>query len=227
MNSISSSAPSRCEIHYAAFRAAFLTTLDCLLRDSLDQTDSAEPMAGFLDRIPLLSATATQVQLESLFRAWHRLADQTLTGPSLIDQCVVHAAVELLSQLAEKDDQRVLRQVWRGPRALKTSADSWLSSKIRCVQLMTATAGVTALPCQLHSPVADQVFRQTAHVMQQTGGLSERAADELFPIVGQWRIDREVLANLDELLTPEEQGLLMAFFEEHPSLFGQENSRAD
>lgn len=212
---------ARCDIHYAALRGAFLTTLDCLLRDSLGHSSRHADSSGFLDRIPLLAATAPQVQLECLLRTWQRLCEGQPQFPALIDQCVLHAALELLLQVVREDNQRLLRMIWNGPRQLETAADAWLHSKICSVQLLTAPGSVLSLPCQPPTTAGDQLLQKISRNVQLVTARQEQPADELFEILGQWRISREVLANLDDLLTQAEQGVLEVFFEEHPSLFAQ------
>ena len=61
------------EMLYAAFRAAFVLTLDCMLRESLDRQQMRRQASGFLDVYPVLQGTAPQIQLECLLQTWDHL----------------------------------------------------------------------------------------------------------------------------------------------------------
>ncbi len=216
MDSSFSHAVSRCELHYAAFRAAFLTTLDCLLRDSLEPSKSVDDSCGFLDRIPFLSSTAPQIQLECLFRTWHRPADQL---PTLIDQCVIYAATEMLAELCKAENQPLLAMIWQGPRTLQTAPDMWLLSKIRAFQVMFPTVAAIALPCRFTEVRTEQRMQAMTSCDMTEDRSYERDMEGLIRLLGRWRMNREVLVNTGDLLTSEEQDILRAFFEEHPRLF--------
>ncbi len=102
------------ELCYAAFRAAFFATLDGMLREYLDPQSSDAPV-GFLDRIPLLRATAPHVQLECLLATWRKCEDGTQLLNTL-DYCVFHAAMDTLAALSLSDEQETLQASGVGPR---------------------------------------------------------------------------------------------------------------
>lgn len=230
------------ELHYAGFRAAFLTTLDCLLRDGLTndfpatdepaQNGIAEENAveadekyhgcGFLDRIPLLSSTAPQVQLECLFRVWHRWNAPSPRFPGIMDQCVIHAAMEWLALLSQHDQHGLLKLVWQGPRPISTSRDCWLYAKIRSLQvLQTTRSGELSSSSRLShgTAAAKPPFHDTCLFAGSGIMPDDQEFDELLQIVGRWRIRRETISGLDNLLTSDEQSVLAEFLEQHPGLF--------
>lgn len=242
MDASYSESHSYSELHYAGFRAAFLTTLDCLLRDGLtndfpvddepEHSDIARENAaeadeqyqgcGFLDRIPLLSSTAPQVQLECLFRVWHHWNAPSPRFPGILDQCVIHAAMEWLALLSQHDQNGLLKMVWQGPGTISTTRDCWLYAKIRSLQVLQSTAfedtssrsGRSAGPADVKPPFHDSCLFGGSGIVPD-----DQEFDELLQIVGRWRIRREVLSGLGGLITADEQSVLMEFLEQHPGLF--------
>lgn len=210
---------SVCEVQYAAFRAGFLTTLDCLLGQDLDDSPADSMSCGFLDRIPLLSSTAPQVQLQCLFQAWHRLNSTEVSFSLPIDRCVTHAAMELLAQLSLSDDQMRLKLIWRGPRALQTKADFWLYSKIRAIQVAQTPDGGSHEANPLQRLGSDRLFRAASAFAGTIYPSIHCEIDELIRTVGLWRVRPEMLEQADGLLTSNEKGVLREYFEEHPGLF--------
>lgn len=201
------------DLLYGSFRAAFIYTLDCLLLAELSPESCDENFCGFLDRIPLLSRTAPQVQLECLLSTWKLVQERNGIAESILDQCVCHAALEELASVSLTDDRSVLKSVWNGPRQIETEPDHWLHSKIRCLQI--------SHPESYLPPGCDQMNRIAACDLLQG---SEFEADlagnnaELLETVGRWTVNREVLINSAGLLNDNEQNIIRAFFEEHPRL---------
>lgn len=200
------------EVTYASLRAGFMITLDCLLRDSLNQSESANGPFGFLDRIPRLAGTAPQIQLECLLTTWNALQDESRVILSPMDRFVCMAATELLAQLCAENNQRILHMVWQGPRTLATNPDFWLYSKIRCFQAGQDWSAI------IYPTVADENAHDFGQIQDLPGLSGEN--DELLNTVGRWRADGAVLLNSGGLLNVTEQDIVRTFFEEHPELLG-------
>ena len=89
-----------CQITCAAFRAAFVTTLDCLLRYALDPSAADERPVGIFDCFPMLNAVAPQIQLECLLRTWSRRNRELPDSADVLDDCVLYAACESLARIS-------------------------------------------------------------------------------------------------------------------------------
>ena len=200
------------EMLYAAFRAAFVVTLDCMLRESLDRHHLAAKTSGFLDVYPVLKGTAPQIQLECLLSTWEHL-QQTGSGLSSFDNCVINAAYEALAKMGELTTRPSLSNVWKGPVEMVTAADHWVASKVRAVQLLTDEKSAREL-AQMEAELADE----RAVPGSNTGSCSQKTVDELIFIVGRWTASAAIVLGSKKLLTDDEQDLLRAFFEEQTGL---------
>ncbi len=200
------------EMLYAAFRAAFVSTLDCMLRETLDRPQVAPTATGFLDVYPVLQGTAPQIQLECLLQTWEHIQ---YTRPSLspFENCVVNAAYEALAMMGERTTRPTLSDVWKGPRTMVTASDHWVTSKVRAVQLLT------------EGKIVDELARMGArlddyHPVSTTFSNSETlmSSDDMISVVGRWTASAAVIFGSKGLLTDDEQDLLRVFFEEQPGL---------
>jgi len=197
--------PPSCVFTHAAFRAGFLTVFDSLLRYSVEGSSDDLQFRGLFERYPLLNAIAPQVQLECLLRAWSRW--QAGLEPDALDQCVTHACQEKLIEHSDAGNQRYLNVILSGPTGEPLREDFWLGTRLRCLQL----GG--------HPKWLGCVERQMVCGPENRALNGEFAEDaELMDLIGQWRARREVIFCSTDLLTPDEQDLLLAFFEEHPGL---------
>ena len=204
--------PINDEMLYAAFRAAFVLTLDCLLRESLDREKSTTNPGGFLDVFPVLQGTAPQIQLEYLFKTWSRL-DQRETEFSTLDHCVVHAGYEALAKMGQMSARPNLKSAWKGPIALTTSNDHWVTSKARIRQL-DMDERTSSLVTQVQDKLDDIQPCKTAF----SGAEQAYSDEDITEIVGRWTAYRDVIFGSVGLLTNEEQDLLRIFFEEQSGL---------
>ena len=199
-------------ISCAAFRAAFVTTLDSLLRYSLDPLSSHERPAGIFDCFPMLNAVAPQIQLECLLRTWSR-RHQGLAVSDVLDDCVLHAACEALTRISTDSNTAALGVVLNGPTSMTLTEKHWLCSQARCLQV----AGPQPLrPAFLWAMTEIQEPCRWC----DTEFVADSASDceELLNLVGRWVGDREIILGSDGLLTQAEQEMLQTFFEEHPGL---------
>ena len=200
------------EMHYAAFRASFVLTLDCMLREALDRQNAAVRPGGFLDVYPVLLGTAPQIQLECLLGTWDHL-QRGETPLTQFDHGVINAAFEALAKMGELTTRPTLSSVWKGPKSIATACDHWVTSKVRALQLAldeTTSSELVRLERRLddHSPVS-ATFQ---------GNGTPGSADEIFTFVGRWRASRDIVLGSTGLLSDEEQDILRIFFEEQSGL---------
>lgn len=202
-----------CAITYAALRAAFVTTLDSLLRYSLDPLSDCRHPAEFFDCFPTLRGTAPQIQLECVLRTWERWSQGNINVPDLQDNFVFFAAYNALARMAGERQGNSLRVVLNGPKHMPLSADHWLASKTRCLQIGTSNPAQTTLLRE-----ASQTAGPIPSLKADSATEPDSAGQELLELVGRWVASREVILGSTGLLTQQEQDILRAFFEEHPSL---------
>ena len=199
------------EMHYAAFRAAFVLTLDCMLRESLDHENAVARPGGFLDVYPVLQGTAPQIQLECLLRTWdHLQSGETLTQ---FDHGVMNAACEALAKIGELTTRSTLSSVWKGPKLIATACDHWVASKVRALQL-TLDEKTTSELMRLAEKLDDHM--PVSATISGTG--TQGPCEELLTVVGRWKASGEVVLGSKGLLTEDEQDILRIFFEEQAGL---------
>lgn len=204
--------PSNDEMLYAAFRAAFVMTLDCLLRESLDREKSTANPCGFLDVFPVLQGTAPQIQLECLFQTWDRLDRQT-TEFSPLDHCVVYAGYDALAKMGQMSARPNLKSTWKGPNLLTTTNDHWVTSKARVRQL-ALDEKTASLVVRIQDKMNDHLPYEAAFSAAEQADFN----DDITDIVGRWIASRDIILGSVGLLTDEEQDLLRIFFEEQSGL---------
>ena len=200
------------EIHYAAFRAAFVLTLDCMLRESLDHQNTGARPGGFLDVYPLLLGTAPQIQLECLLRTWDHLQESE-TPLTPFDHGVINAACNALAKMGEMTTFPTLSSVWKGPKFIVTACDHWLTSKVRALQL-TLDEKTSSELVRLEDKLGDH--NPVSATSSRTG--NPDLFEELLTVVGRWRASGDVVLSSKGLLTEEEQDILRIFFEEQSGL---------
>ncbi|HRA88386.1 MAG TPA: hypothetical protein PK992_09955 [Planctomycetaceae bacterium] len=200
------------EMLYAAFRAAFVHTLDCMLRETLEQQHSSKRGSGFLDVYPVLQGAAPQIQLECLLDTWDHL-NRGESRMTRLNTCVVNAALESLAKMAGQESQITLASVWRGPVHLNTGADHWVISKVRALQLAMDESTSSQLE-GLSEHLSDRGISPCGIHGRETKG----STDDLLAIVGRWTASKTIMLESQGLLTQDEQDILRVFFEEQPGL---------
>ncbi len=195
---------------YVPLRAAFLLTLDSLLRYSLSPAHAEQKGSEFLHFYPPLQGMAPQIQMECVLRPWNRWSTRQSDFPSPLDARILYAATELLASLAEDRSSPLLRVVFEGPRELRHLNDHWLPAKARCLQLTRESTFSRGILQEL-SLSSDPQEQVTEHEYPAADG-------ELMEILGRWRANPEMLTWGNGLLTPHELELVRDFFEEHDGL---------
>jgi hypothetical protein len=199
-----------CNLTYVTLRAAFLLTLDSLLRYSLSPSHAEQKGSEFLHFYPPLQGMAPQIQMECVLRTWNRWSTRQCDFPSPLDARILYAATELLASLAEDRGSPLLRVVFEGPRELRHLNDHWLPAKARCLQLTRESTFSRGILQEL-SLSSDPQEQVTEHEYPAADG-------ELMEILGRWRANTEMLTWGNGLLTPHELELVRDFFEEHDGL---------
>jgi hypothetical protein len=195
---------------YVTLRAAFLLTLDSLMRYSLSPGRSEPNGSDFLHFYPPLSGMAPQIQMECVLRTWRRWSTRQADFPSPLEARILYAATELLASLAADRNSPLLRLVFEGPQNLHHLNDHWLPAKARCLQLTresTFSRGILQ-ELTLSSDPQEQVL----------GSDSPAFEGELMEVLGRWRANTEMLTWGKGLLTAQELELVRDFFEEHAGL---------
>ncbi len=204
--------PQDCEITYTAMRAAFVSTLDSLLRYALDPDTISESSSGFLSCFPMLNGMAPQIQMECLLRTWQRLPTSA-DAPELLDELVVYAAFESLAGVTCEKQSASLRVVLNGPRVISSEPIHWLHSKTRCMQIAGPTPRQTMFLRELQ-----QIEDPCPWLESEMGANWCENREELLELVGRWVAQKDLILGSEGLLTRDEQDILRAFFEEHPGL---------
>lgn len=210
------------ELMFTAYRAAFVATLDALLRDALDQPPGAERTGGFLASIPLLDGVAPQIQMELLLHSWQRghAAESGIGDENtrMLDELIKYAAFECLAGFTRTGETALLKKISHDGDGKCPNNDIWLHSKACCAQL----AGVTRISSSLiHDLISILDTPEPADVRpsgMSESRVSEGVRDVLISLSGRWVARKEILFCSEGLLTADEQDLLRMFFEEHPGL---------
>jgi hypothetical protein len=201
------------QMQYTALRAAFVTTLDSLLRYSLDPNGAATRPCGFLDCFPMLNGTAPQIQMECLFNTWSQLQQNPGEPLRLLDELILYAAYESLAQLAEGKPGQPLKVVMNGPVPLSGDHDQWLYSKTRCLQLAASQAAEPHFLREL-----SEIEDPGPGVNPEFSANWSESREEMLSLLGRWVARKDVLSGTVGLLTNDEKDILRAFFEEHSGL---------
>jgi hypothetical protein len=202
-----------CLLTFAAFRAGFVTVLDRLLLDALDPHAGLPRRPGLFDCFPLLDGVASQIQLECLLQTWSRWRAGFPGGESELDECVRYACWEALARVSPPEQNRMLQAVLRVlPGNVELPADHWLRSRVRCRQIADDQGPENSLLralLPLDRPESADPVGQS---------LRDPEHDDLLSLTGRWAAIRHMVLGSEGLLTEDEQGILRAYFEEHPGL---------
>lgn len=204
--------PQDCEITYTAMRAAFVSTLDSLLRYALDPDSVSDNSTGFMSCFPMLNGMAPQIQMECVLKTWQRLTASP-DAHVLLDELVLYAALETLAGVSSEKQTASLRVVLNGPRVLTAEPEHWIHSKTRCIQIAGPTPRQAVFLRELQ-----QIEDPCPWLDSEIGSNWCENREELLDLVGRWVARKDVILGSEGLLTQDEQDLLRAFFEEHPGL---------
>jgi hypothetical protein len=199
-----------CPITYLTLRAAFLCSLDCLLRSALAPSHRDDAEDDFLRFYPPLCGMAPQVQIECVLRTWHRLNSNQTDFPNPLDARILYAATELLANLASDHSHPILRVLFEGPRQIGHLNDHWLPARVRCLQITRES--------QFSQGIIEELALCETAGEQILDPDTSACQGEILEILGKWRISASAHLWGEGLLTPDEKELVRDFFEEHPEL---------
>ncbi len=177
---------------YSAFRIAALDALQ-RLREPSDDSDS-----GYLSELPLLREVAPQVQMELLSSTWKKGCSARLYPPTVVDECVLHCVFERSVEMILSQTDTAKDFLASGPKEVGPEDFVWLPVRIRTLHLTLPLpkSVAAAQPCQ----VVDS-GRQAGYNEVPVGPTPR---DQLFEVLGRWRVNRNLAWNFDGLLTTTE-----------------------
>lgn len=196
----------------AAYRAAYLTTFSALLDDFVFPPSASSTATGFLGKLPLFSGCAPQVQLELLFDTWQCTQAGGKRERTMLHECVIFCALAELARIAASGNNRVLDHIYRDVPNERRPDPVWLATQCRSVlSAVEFSDGAVALCTRTDRPsgASNEVL---------TAGLTASEAVEVLDFVGRWRVSCTILWNSEGLLTVEEFGTMISFFENHSDL---------
>jgi len=199
-----------CDLTYVTLRAAFLLSLDGLLRYSLEPTKSERNGSDLLHFYPPLAGMAPQIQMETVLRTWNRWSHTNNSSPSPLEARILFAATELLASLATDRQNPLLRVVFEGPRNVHHLNSHWLPSRVRCLQLSRENG--------ISRGILQELTIAAAPHEQLVANESPAFEGEVLEALGRWRVHPQMLQWGEGLLTDDEMELVRDFFEEHPGL---------
>ncbi|HAV32600.1 MAG TPA: hypothetical protein DC058_22765 [Planctomycetaceae bacterium] len=199
-----------CDLTYVTLRAAFLLSLDGLLRYSLEPSKSERTGSDLLHFYPPLAGMAPQIQMETVLRTWNRWTHSNHSSPSPLEARILFAATELLASLATDRQNPLLRVVFEGPRDVHHLNNHWLPSRVRCLQLSRENG--------LSQGILQELTISSAPCEQLVAAESPAFEGEVLEALGRWRVHPQMLQWGEGLLTDDEMELVRDFFEEHPGL---------
>ena len=185
-------------ITYAAFRIAFLETLERIgLADQIGMC--THRCFGYLTQVPFLRHVAPQVQLELLLETWARQESPTVQTASLLDEAIIYAAAETSAHLVRCDRVAVQLCLARGPIEVDQPINRELADAFQKLHLeFDAEPGFLLLTQyqDLAPEVADQY--RAKH------GLTLGRCDGIFDALSRWHVTLPFSVSVDGLLTPSE-----------------------
>ena len=188
----------RTDLTYAAFRASFHETLGRLVLARQFDQDPWQNF-GFLTRVPFLQSVPPQVQLDLLAETWHRHVCSETHVASLIDEAVIFAACETAARMARVNLEEFSDVLERGPQRLVRDVQGGLAEAMKQLHM--------ALDCEGDFLVISQfegLPPQEARRMKNELCLEEERLDEMFDVLGRWRVTPGFGRRLKGLLSERE-----------------------
>lgn len=187
---------NKSHLTYIAFRVAALHTFERL--QLVQSGDMELDDFGYLSELPVLRQTAAQVQLELLAETWKKGCDARLYPPTILDECVLHSAFERSVRCLLSEPDTVKGFISVGPKPFPVSDIVWLPVRLRTLHL------TLPLPASVSAA-------QTAEIVEsgRSGGYNEvpvgpTPRDQLFEVLGRWRVNRNLAWGFQDLLTTTE-----------------------
>jgi hypothetical protein len=205
MLTIASSPVADTDIAYAAFRIAFLETLE---RATL-AAQMGEPanLYGYLTEVPFLRGVAPQVQLDVLLATWAKHLSAEEFEADLVDESVLYAACETSARVIRGEQQLTSRWLAKGPRPVDLMVDGNLADRIQGLHLEMTNDGDFLLISQFQDIPPDE-----ARVLKSRFDLEDSACEVLFDLLGRWHVSPEFSQRGAGLITSREMGATHVVF---------------
>ncbi len=183
---------------YLAFRLAFHDTLERIaLAKQIGETGTGH--FGYLTEVPFLRSVAPHVQLDLLAETWKKHFSHDLFHAHLVDESVVYAVCETAARIVDEETAVIPRYLKGGPRDVRLSIDSFLSSELRALHINLSNEGDFLLISQFEDMLPDEGFK-----LKRKFGIDEHGAEIMFEVLGRWHLSPRFLENLSGLLNPSE-----------------------
>lgn len=205
MLTIASSPVADTDVAYAAFRIAFLETLE---RATL-AAQMGEPgnQYGFLTEVPFLRGCAPQVQLDALLATWTKHVSQDEFEADLVDESVLYAVCETSARVIRGEPDLVNRWLSKGPRLTDLKVTPLLADQIQSLHLEMTNDGDFLLISQFQDIPPDE-----ANSLKAKFDLDQDACQALFDLLGRWHVSPEFAQRGAGLVTSREMGTTHVVF---------------
>jgi hypothetical protein len=199
MLTIASSPVADTDVAYAAFRIAFLETLErATLAAQMGETGT---QYGYLTEVPFLRGCAPQVQLDVLLATWAKHVSQDEFEADLIDESVIYAACETSARVIRSEPDLVRRWLSKGPRLMDLQVNALLADQIQALHLEMTNDGDFLLISQFQDIPPDEAIG-----LKTKFDLDPEACQVLFEVIGRWHVSPEFAQRGAGLVTSREMG---------------------
>lgn len=183
---------------YVAFRVSFLETLERIALSR--QFESGTPDGfGYLTEIPFLIGVPPHVQLDVLAETWSRHLSAESHEATLIDESVAYAVCETAAGIVERDPTFFLRIMKVGPLNAAILPDHFAASELRSLHQAMGGNGDFLMISQF-----EDMPPETSARLKRQFQLDPERLEPLFDLLGRWRLQDNLLTNLNGLLSDNE-----------------------
>jgi hypothetical protein len=183
------------ETVYAAFRLAFLDTMERIAL--AEQLDVGDRSFGYLTQVPFLKNVHPGVQLEQLLRTWAKHLGAEVHPANLCEEAVLYSVCETAAQVIRTDRQTARRVLSSGPVSCTTTCDLAFADHIQKFHVNLIREGHFLLLSQFQD-----IPPREAERLKRDYGLNSQNTDCLFDLLGRYRVS--------PLLTEWTRGLITA-----------------
>ena len=186
------------DLAYLAFRVAFFDTLERItLADQVGMPSDAS--FGFLTEVPFLRSVPPHVQLDVLINTWSRHQSAGTQAGDLVDESVIYAACETAARIVRTEQTTAKRFLRNGPRPCSLSITPKTSGELEALHFNLSNQGDFLLISQFLDIPPDE-----ARPLKAKFGISERACECLFDLLGRWHVSTSFRSGAAGLLSPAE-----------------------
>jgi len=198
MLSINSDNLPQSSLTYAAFRIACRETTEHLAL-AHQMGDCPFDCVGYLHEVPFFRTVPPHVQLDLLAATWAKhIADQKWDA-SLVDEAIIYAVCETAATVVEQEPGEAKRYLQGGPYEIDYHFDHWLASQFRALHLNLSNEGDFLMISQFEDMQPDE-----ARWLKRKFRLDLDKLEEMFDVLGRWKLSSMFRNNLKELLTDRE-----------------------